>query len=116
MGSGFSKRKKEAKMLHEQLAKAQDTMRQSEVRGQAGNGLVQVVMTGDYTIKSLKINPQCVDPEDVEGLEDLIKAALKEALEKLQNSASAGLPAGLPEQLKNLSGLGGLGSLGGLGL
>lgn len=97
MGTGFSKKKKEAKMLQQQLAKMQDNMKSTEVHGQAGNGLVQLVITGDYAIKSLKINPQCVDPEDVEGLEDLVKAAFKDALDKLQQQNPSSGGSSLPD-------------------
>lgn len=96
MGTGFSKRKKEAKMLQGQLSRMQEDAKNSEVRGQAGNGLIQLVMSGDYHIKSLKINPQCVDAEDVEGLEDLIKAAFHDAIAKI-NQNTPQLPMGLSE-------------------
>ncbi len=92
MGTGFSKKKKQAREIQDKLVNMQKDMMNKEVHGQAGNGLVQVVITGEYKIKSLKINPQCVDPEDIEGLEDLIKAAFHEAFAKLEKeSPTAGL-------------------------
>lgn len=106
MGTGFSKKKKQARLLQDQFSQIQETMKQKEARGQAGNGLVEVVITGEYKIKSLKINPQCVDPEDVEGLEDLVKAAFTEALQKLEQESSAGMPS-LPKGFPDISGLAG---------
>lgn len=109
MGTGFSKKKKQARMLQDQLVEMQKDMVAKEVRGQAGNGLVEVVMTGENKIKSLKINPQCVDPEDIEGLEDLIKAAFTDAFQKLE----ANMPSDLSKMpgMPNIPGMPDLGSL-----
>lgn len=92
MGTGFSKKKKQAKLFQEQMNKMQSQMENIEVTGSAGNGLVTVILTGDYEMKQLKIKPDCVDPEDVEGLEDLIKAAYHEALEKLKKETMKDMP------------------------
>lgn len=75
MGTGFSKKKKQAKMLQEQFSKMQTQMKETEVIGTAGNGLVSITLTGENELKQIKIKPECVDKEDIEGLEDLIKAA-----------------------------------------
>lgn len=84
MGTGFSKKKKEAKLLQEQFSKLQSQMQSTEVTGQAGNGLVTLTLTGDGDLKQVKIKPDCVDPEDIEGLETLIKAAHADAQSKLK--------------------------------
>lgn len=102
MGSGFSKKKKQAKMMQEQLAHMQQQIESAEGTGTAGNGLVTITLTGDSNIKSIKINPDCVDPEDVEGLEDLIKAAFQDAQKKLQEATPSipGMPSlsgGMPD-------------------
>lgn len=92
MGSGYSKMKKQAKMFQEQMAKMQEEMHNLEVTGSAGNGLVQITLSGDKEIKKLSINPECVDPEDIEGLEDLIIVAFKEASKKIEeNSPTSGM-------------------------
>jgi DNA-binding YbaB/EbfC family protein len=96
MGTGFSKKKKQAKMMQEQLSKMQAEMQQTEVTGTAGNGLVTLTLNGDYDLKQLKIKPECVDPEDIEGLEDLIKAAYAEAHKQLKSQQMKGLPPGMP--------------------
>jgi len=91
MGTGFSKRKKEAKMMQQQLGKMQEQMQKAEVTGTAANGLVTVVLTGEHELKSIKIKPECVDAEDIEGLEDLIKAAFKDANSKFESQSMEGL-------------------------
>lgn len=93
MGTGFAKKKKQAKILQEQFSKMQEDLQNVEVTGTAGNGLVTIVLNGDNDIKQLKIKPECVDPEDVEGLEDLIKAAYNDANSKLKEKAPS-MPAG----------------------
>lgn len=92
MGSGYSKKKKQAKMFQQQLSRMQEEMLKKEAAGTAGGGLVTITLNGEHAIKDIKIKPDCVDPEDIEGLEDLIKAAHKDALKKLQESAEGGMP------------------------
>jgi DNA-binding YbaB/EbfC family protein len=87
MGSGYSKMKKQARMMEAQMQAMQENLKTLEFEGSSGHGLVTVVLDGDKNIKSLKIKPDCVDKEDVEGLEDLIMAAFKEAHAKAENSS-----------------------------
>ena len=61
-----------------QVQKAQADLALKTADGTAGGGIVNVVLTGGMTVQSLKIDPEAVDPEDVEMLEDLITAALNE--------------------------------------
>jgi DNA-binding YbaB/EbfC family protein len=103
MGSGFSKKKKQARMLQDQLSKMQTQMQDVEVTGAAGNGLVTLVLTGEGDLKQVKIKPECVDAEDIEGLEDLIKAAHADAQKKLK----AQQMEGMPKMPANIPGLGG---------
>lgn len=83
MGSGFSKMKKQAKMMQNQFGQVQKQMQDIEAEGTAGNGLVRIVLNGEKAMKSLTIQPECVDPQDVEGLQDLIMAAFAEAAQKV---------------------------------
>lgn len=103
MGSGFLKRKKEAKQLQARMAMLQQTlatqMETLEVDGQAGNGLVSITLAGSGEMKRISIKPECVDKEDLEGLEALIKAAHASAFKKLQDVAGA-----MP-QMDNFQGL-----------
>ena len=84
MGTGFSKKKKQAKMFQAQFSEMQNKMQQTETAGSAGNGLVTLTLSGDYELKSIRISPECVDRDDVEGLQDLIKAAYNDAKKKLE--------------------------------
>ncbi|CDZ81145.1 Nucleoid-associated protein [Candidatus Rubidus massiliensis] len=104
MGSGFSKKKKQAKMLQEQFSKMQTELKNVEVTGTAGNGLVSVTLNGDNELTKIVIKPDCVDPEDVEGLQDLIKAAYKDAFEQLKDKSSKAVP-GIPGMGGGLGGL-----------
>lgn len=96
MGSGFSKMKKQAKQFQEQMAKMQDDMKNLEVTGSAGNGLVEITLSGEKEIKKITIKPECVDPEDIEGLQDLIIVAFNEAAKKIEESSPTSSFAGLP--------------------
>ena len=88
MGSGFLKKKKQARMMQSQFSQMQEQLTQQleniEVTGSAGNSLVEITLNGSNEMKRLRINPECVDKEDIEGLEALIKAAYNDACEKLQ--------------------------------
>lgn len=85
MGTGFAKKKKEAKMFQQQFQQIQSKMKTTEVIGTAGNGLVNITLSGEGDLKQIKIKPECVDPEDVEGLEVLIKAAYEDAQKKIKS-------------------------------
>ncbi len=87
MGSGFSKMKKQAKQFQDQLAQMQEDMQKLEVTGTAGNGLVEITISGEKEVKKLSINPECVDPEDVEGLQDLIIVAFNDAVKKVEEKS-----------------------------
>jgi DNA-binding YbaB/EbfC family protein len=96
MGSGFAKKKKQAKQMQNQLMEMQSRIQTTEVSGTAGNGLVTVVLSGEHDLKSLEIKRECVDPDDIEGLTLLIKAAYQDALSKLKEQSMSQLPPGLP--------------------
>ncbi|WP_394284239.1 YbaB/EbfC family nucleoid-associated protein [Corynebacterium sp.] len=65
--------------MQAQMQQAQQEILDSVVAGSAGNGLVEVTMTGSGEVKSVKIDPQVVDPEDVDTLQDLIVGAFEDA-------------------------------------
>lgn len=91
MGTGFSKKKKQAKAIQSQYTQLQSQLEQSEFTGTAGNGLVTITLTGSHELKQIKIKPECVDAEDIEGLEDLIKAAFKDAAQKMTKTDISGM-------------------------
>ena len=84
MGSGFAKRKKEAKRMQQQMQDMQEKMKSATATGTAGGGLVTVTLDGEHEMKKVSIKPECVDPEDVEGLEDLVCAAYNDAKKQLE--------------------------------
>jgi nucleoid-associated protein EbfC len=97
MGSGFSKMKKQARQMQEQLEKMKEEAQKKRVKGSSGGGLVTIDMNGEKEILSFTINPECVDPEDVEGLQDLLQAAYEDASSQIEeNSPESALGGGLP--------------------
>ena len=75
---------RQLQQMQAQMSKAQQELEEATVEASAGGGAVTVVVTGQPRIKSIAIAPEAVDPEDVEMLQDLIVAALNEALEKIR--------------------------------
>lgn len=76
---------KKVQKLQAEMAKMQEELKTRTVEVSAGGGAVKVVMNGEKQIKSLKIAPTAVDPEDVEMLEDLVAAAVNEAVKKVDD-------------------------------
>jgi DNA-binding YbaB/EbfC family protein len=80
--------------MQKRALKAQEQLREQAVEGTAGGGAVSITITGGLSVQALTIAPEVVDPDDIEMLEDLITAALNEALQKaqaLQTEQMAGL-------------------------
>ena len=71
---------RQAQKMQQDMAKAKEELVEQEVTAVSGGGMVEVTMTCDKKIRSLKIKPEAVDPDDVEMLEDLVVAALNEAM------------------------------------
>jgi nucleoid-associated protein EbfC len=89
MGSGFSKMKKQARQMEQQMEAMKEELKSKSFIGTSGNGLVTVTVNGEKALTALKIKPECVDPSDVEGLEDLITAAFSEAFTKAEKEGSS---------------------------
>lgn len=89
----MNKMLKQARRMQADLAKAQEEVNQMTAEATAGGGVVKVVAGGDISIKSITIDPAVVDPEDVEMLEDLVTAAVNEALRSAQELASSRINA-----------------------
>jgi DNA-binding YbaB/EbfC family protein len=70
--------------MQAEISKLQQEIEEATVEASAGGGAVSVVVSGQPRVCSVKIDPEAVDPEDVEMLEDLIVAAINEALEKVR--------------------------------
>ena len=90
--------------LQEHMMQTQEALGDETVTTTAGGGAVKVIMTGHQRVQSITIDPEAVDPEEVEMLQDMIVAAVNEAIERSQALAA--------ERLGALTG--GLGGLGGL--
>ena len=97
---------KQAQKMQQQLMEAQQQAAEQVVEGAAGGGVVKVTVTGAMEFRSVKIDPAAVDPDDVEMLEDLVLAAIHDAMAKVQDLSQEAM-GGL-----DLGGLGG--GLGGL--
>lgn len=76
----MKKMMKQAQKMQLELARAQEEIKGMTFEATAGGGMVKVVARGDNSIQSVTIDPQAVDPEDVEMLEDMVLAAANEAL------------------------------------
>ena len=70
---------KRAQQMQQKMAEAQQQLEESEVKGTAGEGLVEITLSGKKQLLGVRIDPKAVDPDDVEMLEDLITAAYNDA-------------------------------------
>ncbi|HHT62687.1 MAG: YbaB/EbfC family nucleoid-associated protein [Bacillota bacterium] len=85
MGMGnMQKMMKQVQKMQAEMARLQEELGTREVEASAGGGMVTVVVNGKQEVISVKIKPEAVDPDDVEILEDMVLAAVKEALRKSQ--------------------------------
>ena len=100
---------KQVQKMQADMAKAQEELKNEVVEASAGGGMVTVKITGELELQELKIDPEAVDPEDVELLQDMVQAAVNEAIRSAQELAAYKMNAAA-------GGLGGPGGLGGLGL
>ena len=87
MTKGFNPMQ-QIKVLQEKMAKIQEQLATMTVESAAGGGMVVAVMNGRQELVNLKLEPQVVDPEDIEMLQDLIVAAVNDALRKSQEMAA----------------------------
>jgi nucleoid-associated protein EbfC len=96
---------KQLQQVQAEMAEAQEKLKDEVVEASAGGGTVKVKMSGDMVLREVKIDPEALDPEDAEVLEDMVTAAVNEALRSAQELAST-----------RIGGAAGLGGAGGLGL
>jgi hypothetical protein len=85
----MNKLMKQAQQMQARMAKMQEELEEKTVEATAGGGVVKVVVNGKQELLDIKIEPDAVDPEDVEMLEDLILAAVNEGMRKVQEMVSA---------------------------
>ena len=89
---------RQAQQMQEQLKKAQEELRESEFIGSAGGGLVNVTVSGAKEVLAVSIKPEAIDTDDIEMLEDLVTAAVNDALNKVSEKER--------ELMPNMGGLG----------
>jgi DNA-binding YbaB/EbfC family protein len=92
---------KQAQKMQQDMMAAQESLKDEVVDASAGGGMVTVQVTGDLYVKSIKIDPEAVDPDDVELLQDMVLAAVNEALRAAQEVAASKL-GGITGGLGNL--------------
>ena len=100
---------KQVQQMQAEMAKAQQQLKNETVEASAGGGMVTVKISGELELKELRIDPDAVDPGDVEMLQDMVQAAVNEAIRSAQELAASKMNAAA-------GGLAGPGGLGGLGL
>ena len=84
---------RQVQKLQEEVLKAQEALGEETITVTAGGGAITVVMTGQQRIQSISIAPEVVDPDDVQMLEDLVTAAVNEALQRSQELAGERMSA-----------------------
>ena len=94
---------KQARKMQEQMAAMQEQLAQTTVDASAGGGMVKVTVDGNMQLQSVTIDPDALDPEDVDMLQDMIVAAVNEAYRgvaeianKRMSAATGGMGAGMP--------------------
>lgn len=86
-GGNMQQIMKQAQMMQKKLTEAQAQLAEEEVVGSAGGGMVEVTLKGNKTPVAVAIKPEAIDPDDVEMLEDLVLAALNDAMEKADSKS-----------------------------
>ena len=101
--SNMNQLMKQAQQMQQKLAEAQESMNEVTVDASAGGGMVKVTVDGAMQLKSVTIDPDALDPEDVEMLQDMIVAAVNEACRgvaeianKRMSAVTGGMGAGIP--------------------
>ena len=79
---------KQAQKMQAKMAQVQEELKSEELEASAGGGMVKVTITGDLQIKSIAIAPDAIDPDDVDMLQDMVTAAVNEAIRSAQELAA----------------------------
>ena len=91
MGGNMNQLMKQAQKMQKQMEEATKELQEKEVTSSAGGGVVEVTVSGNREVTKVKIDPEAVDPDDVEMLEDLLVAAVNEALEKVDAETTSAM-------------------------
>ena len=103
-----NKMMQQVQQMQQQMQQAQEELARETVTASAGGGAVKATMTGGLELVSIEIDPDVVDPEDVEMLQDMVQASVNEALARDQELASrklGGITGGLGDLGLNLPGM-----------
>jgi nucleoid-associated protein EbfC len=107
-GPNLNQLLKQAQQMQAEMAKAQEQLKQETVEASAGGGMVKVTMTGDMQLREITISPDAIDPDDRELLQDMVTAAVNEALRSAQELAASrmgGITGGLGGGMPGLPGM-----------
>ena len=92
MGGGMNMNMlKQAQKMQQDMMRLQQELQEKEYTAAAGGGVVTATVNGKHELKNLEIDPEAVDPDDVEMLQDLIVAAVNEAMRSADNDASSSM-------------------------
>ncbi len=103
-GGNMQQLMRQAQKMQEQLQQAQEKLEEQEYEASAGGGMVNVTVSGKRELTKVTIDPQVVDPDDIDMLQDLIMAAVNEALRKGEEARESAMNRMAP-------GMGGMGGL-----
>jgi DNA-binding YbaB/EbfC family protein len=92
-GQNMNAMLKQAQKMQDDMAALQEELKQREYTATSGGGLISVTVDGEYNIRSLKISPDAVDPDDAEMLEDLVTVAVNEAINTAKRTADEEMAA-----------------------
>ncbi len=92
-GQSMNAMLKQAQKMQEDMAVLQQDLEQREYTATSGGGIVSVTVDGTYQIRSLKIKPEAVDPDDAEMLEDLVTVAVNEAINNAKSTSESEMGA-----------------------
>lgn len=87
-GNDMNSMIRQAQKMQEEMARVQGELEQREFTATSGGGAVEAVITGKKQFKSITLKPEAVDPEDIEMLQDLILAAVNEAISKVEETTN----------------------------
>ena len=90
-GGNMQQLMRQAQKMQQQMAEMQEKLDAEEYEAASGGGMVQVKVSGKRELTSITIDPQVIDPDDAEMLEDLVKAAVNEALRKGEEAREAAM-------------------------
>ena len=91
-GANMQQLMRQAQRMQEEMTRARAELDNTDFVSTVGGGMVEITMKGDKTLKSVKIKPEVVDPDDVEMLEDLITSAVNDCINQITRAEKEKLP------------------------